>query len=149
MWLPLMHPLLRDLARNPGMCPDWESNQRPFGSQAGAQSTEPHQAGLFFYMPLVLNCISASASWRTQTVTLSLRAQNTTSVCSSVPCLGKTTGKSPWEYASGRCRHSYAYTVTAKHRSSEVYNSEHLSLAQAWESQLGQLCPHVSCWDLG
>ena len=27
------------------MCPDWESNQWPFGSQAGAQSTEPHQPG--------------------------------------------------------------------------------------------------------
>ena len=35
-----------DLAHNPGMCPDWESNQRPFGFQAGAQSTEPHQPGL-------------------------------------------------------------------------------------------------------
>ena len=23
----------RDLARNPGMCPDWESNRRPFHSQ--------------------------------------------------------------------------------------------------------------------
>ena len=34
-----------DLAHNPGMCPDWESNQRPFGLQAGAQSTEPHQPG--------------------------------------------------------------------------------------------------------
>ena len=34
-----------DLARNPGMCPDWESNERPFGSQASAQSTEPHQPG--------------------------------------------------------------------------------------------------------
>ena len=22
-----------DLARNPGMCPDWESNPQPFGSQ--------------------------------------------------------------------------------------------------------------------
>ena len=32
-----------DLAHNPDMCPDWESNRRPFGSQAGAQSTEPHQ----------------------------------------------------------------------------------------------------------
>ena len=36
-----------DLAHNPGMCPDWESNQQPFGSQSGAQSTEPHQPGLF------------------------------------------------------------------------------------------------------
>ena len=26
-----------DLACNPGMCPDWESNWRPFGLQAGAQ----------------------------------------------------------------------------------------------------------------
>ena len=34
-----------DLAHNPGLCPDWESNQRPFGSQAHAQSTEPYQAG--------------------------------------------------------------------------------------------------------
>ena len=31
-----------DLACNPGMCPDWEWNQRPFGSQAGTQSTELH-----------------------------------------------------------------------------------------------------------
>ena len=23
VWLPLMHPLTRDLAYNPGMCPDW------------------------------------------------------------------------------------------------------------------------------
>ena len=33
------------LACNPGMCPDWESNQQPFGLQAGAHSTEPHQLG--------------------------------------------------------------------------------------------------------
>ena len=26
--------------------PDWESNQTPFGLQAGALSTEPHQPGL-------------------------------------------------------------------------------------------------------
>ena len=25
--------LTGDLVRNPGMCPDWESNRRPFGSQ--------------------------------------------------------------------------------------------------------------------
>ena len=25
------------------MCPDWELNQQPFGSQAHAQSTELHQ----------------------------------------------------------------------------------------------------------
>ena len=38
-------PPTGDLACNPGMCPDWESNRRPFGLQAGAQSTEPHQPG--------------------------------------------------------------------------------------------------------
>ena len=37
----------RDLACNPGMCPDWESNLQPFGSQAVTQSTELHQPGLF------------------------------------------------------------------------------------------------------
>ena len=36
-------PPTRDLAHNPGMFPDWESNRRPFGSQAGTQSTELHQ----------------------------------------------------------------------------------------------------------
>ena len=39
-------PPPEDLAHNPGMCPDWELNRRPFGSQAGAQSTELHQPGL-------------------------------------------------------------------------------------------------------
>ena len=38
-------PPAGDLARNPGMYLDWELNQRPFGSQASAQSTEPHQPG--------------------------------------------------------------------------------------------------------
>ena len=38
-------PPIGDLARNPGMCPDWESNQRPFGSKVSTQSTEPHQPG--------------------------------------------------------------------------------------------------------
>ena len=36
-------PPTGDLARNPGMCPDWESNWRAFASQSRAQSTEPHQ----------------------------------------------------------------------------------------------------------
>ena len=34
-----------DLARTPGMCPDWEWNRRPFDLQAGTQSTEPQQLG--------------------------------------------------------------------------------------------------------
>ena len=44
VWLPLLCPALGNLACNPGMCPDWEWNQQPFGSQAGTQSTEPQPA---------------------------------------------------------------------------------------------------------
>ena len=43
------------LACNPGMCPDWESNQQPFVWQAGAQSTEPHQPGPGFSLFLEKN----------------------------------------------------------------------------------------------
>ena len=46
-WTPYWGP---DLVHNPGMCPDWELNQQTFGSQAGAQSTEPHQPGLFWFL---------------------------------------------------------------------------------------------------
>ena len=55
-------PPARDLAHNPGMCPDWESNQRPFGSQAGAQPTR---------------AISATAKWflmYVQTLSLYIRS---------------------------------------------------------------------------
>ena len=34
-----------DLAHDPGMCPDWESNQWHFRLQARIQSTELHQPG--------------------------------------------------------------------------------------------------------
>ena len=42
-------PPTGDPACNPGMCPDWESNRQPFGSQASTQSTEPHQPGLSIF----------------------------------------------------------------------------------------------------
>ena len=42
----LSHTPTGYLACNPGMCPDWESNRRPFGSQAGTQSSELQQPGL-------------------------------------------------------------------------------------------------------
>ena len=45
-------PPMRDLAGNPGVCSGWESNQRPFGLQAGTQSTEPQQPGLEFIFVL-------------------------------------------------------------------------------------------------
>ena len=43
-------PPTGDLAHNPGMCPDWELNWRPFGSQASTQSTEPHPPGLYLIL---------------------------------------------------------------------------------------------------
>ena len=43
-------PPTGDLVGNPGTCPDWESNRRPFGSQASTQCTEPHQLGLHFLL---------------------------------------------------------------------------------------------------
>ena len=51
--LPLGTPPTEDLAHNPGMCPDWESNQRSFDSQAGTQSTEPHQPGLLLFLRVI------------------------------------------------------------------------------------------------
>ena len=46
-------PPTGDLAHNPGMCPDWGSNQWPFGSQAGALFTETHQHMESFVCPLI------------------------------------------------------------------------------------------------
>ena len=43
------HPQSEDLARNPGMFPDWERNRRPFGLQDDTQPTEPHQSGYRIY----------------------------------------------------------------------------------------------------
>ena len=45
-------PLTRNLG-NPDMCPDRGSNRWPWGSQAGTQSTEPCQPGLFFFFFLI------------------------------------------------------------------------------------------------
>ena len=54
-------PPTEDLAHNPDMCPDWESNLHLFGSEAGMQYTEPQQPGLLIstlnpieYSPAVL-----------------------------------------------------------------------------------------------
>ena len=52
VWLHLMNPTGGKLAQNSGMCPDWESNRQPFGLQASAQSTEPHQPVLYFIVSI-------------------------------------------------------------------------------------------------
>ena len=46
----LLHTPTRHLAYNPGMCPDWESNQRPLALQDDAQPTEQCQSGLFLIL---------------------------------------------------------------------------------------------------
>ena len=43
-------PPTGDLAHTPGVCPDWESNQLPFGSQVGTPSPEPRQSGLTLFL---------------------------------------------------------------------------------------------------
>ena len=48
-----------DLACNPGMCPDWESNWQPFGLQYDAQPTEPHQSE----HPFPLNWVKSFLSY--------------------------------------------------------------------------------------
>ena len=64
-------PPTGDLAHNPGTCPDWGSHRQPFGSQVGAQSTEPQQpgpvthssvGGHLGYCPLVAIVNNASVS---------------------------------------------------------------------------------------
>ena len=45
------------------MCYGWESNKRPFGSQAGTQSTQPHQPGLILILLNVLRLILWPRIW--------------------------------------------------------------------------------------
>ena len=57
----LSGPSTGDLAVNPGMCPDQESNQWPFDLQASAQSPEPHQQGHLLF--LMSNKILFRKTW--------------------------------------------------------------------------------------
>ena len=57
-------PPTGDLARNPGMYPDWESNRGPFVLQANTQSTEPHQPGhLWLFCTVEMITAALSDSW--------------------------------------------------------------------------------------
>ena len=49
-------PPTGDLAHNPGMCPDWESNLWFFALQSSAQSTEPAQPGLWLALIYMGQC---------------------------------------------------------------------------------------------
>ena len=45
-WLPLTWPPTRDLAHNPGMCPDWDLNWWPLGSQCSIHWATPARTQL-------------------------------------------------------------------------------------------------------
>ena len=62
----------------PGTCPVWDANQQPFGSQAIAQSTEPHQPGpkFFFYGILsIMAILSAFAKYDLKILTNQCESQ--------------------------------------------------------------------------
>ena len=53
MWIScILHALNCGPSHNPDMCPDWESNQWPFGLQADIHSTEPYQPVLIIHICL-------------------------------------------------------------------------------------------------
>ena len=51
-----------DLAHNPGMCPDWESNHWPFGSKAALNPLSHTSQGLFLTLYLLLILLQISPS---------------------------------------------------------------------------------------
>ena len=64
-WFPLAcpQPPTMDPDWNPGMCPDWESNQRPFGSPASTQFTKPHQPGPGLFNECFISTIGDTSFW--------------------------------------------------------------------------------------
>ena len=97
VWSPLTSPPMRNLAHKPGLCPDWESNLQTFGLQACAQSSEPHNAGLFacIFKTVVAACNMRSnlsscyvhcRAWLTESVTLHSRASELSSLHSRNSC---------------------------------------------------------------
>ena len=47
-------PPARNPAHNPGMCPNWASNQLPSGSHSSAQSVEPYQPGQKYIIRILI-----------------------------------------------------------------------------------------------
>ena len=67
-------PATGDLACNPGVCPDWESNRQPFGLQARAESPELHQPGQVWvcflsYFIILLLLVTKGSNFRTGIMT--------------------------------------------------------------------------------
>ena len=57
--------LTGDLAHNPGMCLDWESNQRPFGAQAAVNplSNITRVDNIFLFCYLLKNFSTSTITW--------------------------------------------------------------------------------------
>ena len=67
-------PPTGDLARNPGTCPNWVLNRRPFGWLAGTQSTEPHQPGQKLHIFFKAVGLSGQDSFREAGLSICLSA---------------------------------------------------------------------------
>ena len=72
------------LACIPGTFPDWESNQRPSGSQASPQSTEPHQPG---HKPFLYCKLLFMSYWALMHASKWTPLVGDTTSLSNVPCL--------------------------------------------------------------
>ena len=90
-------PAIGDLDRNPGMCPDWESNQRSFGSQAHTQSTLSHTShGSLGILPMASpKCIYLPP---TPEITLLFTVSRALILLGNVWCLSSQSSTVHWFY---------------------------------------------------
>ena len=68
-----------DLARSPGLCPDWELNWQPFSLQARTQCTEAHQPtqlSKFIFLNIILLLQTSKYMFYSLTTKLHLLAKN-------------------------------------------------------------------------
>ena len=63
VWVPLTPSLLGTWPETQTCALDWESNQRPFDSQACTQSTELHQPGLTFNIFMEAETLKGRHAW--------------------------------------------------------------------------------------
>ena len=56
VWWTLKCPLLGTWLTTKACALGWESNQQPFGSQSSAQSTDPHEPELEFFLLFIYSC---------------------------------------------------------------------------------------------
>ena len=108
-WLSIAHPQppTRDLACNPGVCPDWESNWWLFGLKDYAQPTEPQQSGpplsLISFMLFIWLTFLASLPWaryhsKNFMYTTQAKLHNYLEVCYRlIVCLHR--GKTTWGHS--------------------------------------------------